>query len=151
MLSQSIEVKIVQRIAKYQINIDNMLYWADKYGFIWTNDKTDVKNDICLVVGLHIIDDVAGKRIRPDDFEKLEKTYSSIKGTGKNSDNIKTVHFKGEDVVEFTASNISVDVRLNGTLKYGTDDLVKFEEILRKNKKMPTAYLDVYENVVYAK
>ena len=150
LLSQALEIKITQRTAKYLLNIDNELYLADKYGYLWINDNVTGLENLCFVVGLETTEDEYGKKITPFDLERLEKTYSSING-GVNPNNVKSIHFKNYGVIEFTASNISVPIRLNGTLKYTAVDFVKFEDILRQNKKAPMYYLDAYENVVYAK
>jgi transketolase len=117
---------------------------------LWSNEKIGGKDNVCFVIGLETIEDEFGKKIAPADLERLEKTYSSI-NRDSNSNNIKSVFFKDYGIVEFTASNISVPIRLNGTLKYTAVDFVKFEDILRQNKKAPMYYLDAYENVVYAK
>ena len=150
--SNTIDIRITQRTPSFIVNANNKLYWADKNGALWKNQTFDSIDDFCLVVGLDLIQDEKGNRIAKDDVERFEKTHSRIRGRGVNSNNIKSIHFKDNDIVEFAASNISVPiVRLNSTLRYGTEDLVKFENILRNNGKSPVKYLDVYENAVFAK
>lgn len=147
--SQEISVRITQRTAKYKVNINNELHWADRNGWVWQGVKN---NDaaVPLVFGLRIIEENGKRRIDADDFKRLEKTFARIRGTGKNSDNIKTIFFRENDVTEFTASNISVPVRMNGTLRYGTDDFEYFERVLRQKNRTPLRYLDAYENCIYS-
>ena len=148
-LSNVVSVKITKRAAKYQVNIENNLYWADKNGFLWKGHKNSDVNT-SLIFGLNAVSDSLGKRIEKRDFEMLEKTFEKIRGGGRNSDNIKSIHFKGDGVVEFMASNVSVPVRINGTMKYGSDDFEYFESVLRKNNKTPMRYMDAYDNCIYS-
>lgn len=148
---QTLRVEITQRTPKYLLNINNELLWADRFGYLWAMENIDTRGNIPLVVGLKIFQDELGRRIVPEDLKRLERTYLSIKGTGRNADNIRSMHFRDFGVVEFTASNISVPVRLNGTLRFGLDDFVVFEDILRRNRRAPVRYLDAFENVVYAR
>jgi len=153
-LSNALEIKITQRTPNYLVNLENELYWADANGILWKNPKLAANGDFCLVVGLKSDKDSANtskKKIVKSDFELLEKTYSIIRGKGKNANNIKAISFKENNIVEFASSDISVPIRLNSTLKYGTEDLVKFENILRKDGKSPSLYMDVYENAIFAK
>ena len=147
--SQVLDVRITKRAAKYKVNVNNQLHWADKNGWLWQGEKNSDANTF-LAFGLKVIDDDAGKRIEEGDFERLEKTFAKIRGTGRNSDNIKTIHFFENDVIEFTARNISVPVRLNGTLRYGSDDFERFESVLRSKNRTPLRYLDAYENCIYS-
>jgi len=153
-LSNALEIKITQRAPSYLVNVENELYWADRNGVLWKNPKLGVSGDFCLVIGLKFDTDSENgvqKKIVKSDLELLEKTYSVIKGKGKNANNIKTIAFKENNIVEFASNDISVPVRLNATLKYGTDELAKFENILRKDGKAPSFYMDVYENAIFAK
>lgn len=149
--SQSIEVRITPRTPKYMFNIGNELVWADRFGYLWTSESAEAKSNIPLIVGLRVIDCEFGRRIVPQDLERLERTYAAVRGSGRNTGNIRSMHFRDFGVVEFTASNISVPVRLNGTLRFGLDDFVVFEDILRRHRRAPARYLDAFENVVYAR
>lgn len=146
--SQIVDVKITKRTAKYRVNIDNKLFWADKNGYLWQEKNTDAK--LCLVVGVKAEEDSIGKKIEKNDFERLSNTIEKIKGTGKNSDNITMVNLMEKNVTEFWAKNISVPVRLFGTLKYGSDDFEYFESVLRKKNRIPLEYFDAYENCIYS-
>jgi cell division septal protein FtsQ len=153
-LSNTLEIKITQRAPNYLVNVGNELYWADANGILWQNPKLGTNGDFCLVVGLKFdknSENTSQKKIVKSDLEMLEKTYSVIRGKGKNANNIKTIAFKENNIVEFASNDISVPIRLNATLKYGTDELVKFENILRKDGKSPSFYMDVYENAIFAK
>jgi len=150
-IAQSLEIRITQRTPKYIVNIDNQLFWADRFGYLWTSDRIESKGNIPLVVGLEVVQDEFGRRIVPEDLKRLERTHLSIMGTTRNANYIRSMHFRSFGVVEFTASNISVPVRMNGTLRFGLDDFVVFEDILRRHRRAPMRYLDAFENVVYAK
>ncbi|MDR0304772.1 MAG: FtsQ-type POTRA domain-containing protein [Chitinispirillales bacterium] len=149
--SNSLDIKIIQRVPSFIVNIENELYWADKNGFLWKNPKLHKTDGYCLIVGLESHKDEIGNKITKNDMERLQKTYSRIKGKA-NSNNIKAISFKENDIIEFAASNISVPiVRLNATLRYGMDEIIKFEDILRKNGRPPVKYFDIYENAIFAK
>lgn len=147
--SQTLNVKITKRTAKYRVSADNKLYSADKNGFLW-QEKQNTDENLCLVSGVKTVEENGQKRIDKNDFERLEKTIDRISGNGKNSNNITIVRILENDITEFRAKNISVPVRLFGTLKYGSDDFEYFESVLRKKNKTPFEYFDAYENCVYS-
>ncbi|MCL2844861.1 MAG: FtsQ-type POTRA domain-containing protein [Chitinivibrionia bacterium] len=148
---QSLEIRITQRTPRYLFVINNELLWADRYGYLWASENIETRGNIPLIVGLRVFQSEFGRRIVPEDLKRLERTYLSVRGTGRNANNIRSMHFRDFGIVEFTASNISVPVRLNGTLRFGLDDFVVFEDILRRNRRAPVRYLDAFENVVYAR
>jgi cell division septal protein FtsQ len=151
LFSNSLDIKITQRVPNFLVNVNNELHLMDKNGALWKSNRFDKKDDFCLVTGLKPIQEKTGKMIHKNDLDRLEKTYCGIRGKGANSNNIKSIQFKENDIVEFAASNISVPIRLNSTLKYSTDDLVKLENILRNGGKTPIQYIDVYDNVIFVK
>ena len=147
--SQAVSVRINRRVAVYQVNVGNRLHWADKNGYLWQGKKnSDARTP--LVFGVRTIEDSTGLRIECSDFARLNRTFARIRGSGRNADNIKTMQFFENDVVKFTASNISVPVRMNGTLRYGSDDFEYFERVLRSKNRTPVRYLDAYENSIYS-
>jgi len=146
--SQIIDVKITKRTAKYRVNINHKLYLADKNGYLWQEKIRDA--NLCLIVGVKAVEDSIGKKIEKNDFARLVNTIEKIRGTGKNSDNITMVNLKDNNITEFSAKNVSVPVRLFGTLKYGSDDFEYFESVLRKKNRIPLEYFDAYENCIYS-